>query len=180
MDQICLIKALHYNLEMKIFYTSTSLLFQSLSLLHGLSFLVLKLCSGQEIFPCLEDCSVGDLLPQSGPLSSTKYLSRHWKYIYKWCFRVKNYFQVTILIASFFVCLGFFRTTTSKRCMKILSAKWEILIMCVGLSKTSDWMVIPSTWAKHLMHTCVCPVCQLVTSSKIWQQPRLSYAVKNL
>lgn len=63
--------------------------------------------------------------------------------------------------------------------MKILSAKWEILLTCVRLSKTSDWMVIPSTWAKHLMHTCVYPVCQLVTSSKLWQQPRLSHAVRS-
>lgn len=177
-DQICLNKALHYNLEMKMLYTSTRLLFQSLSLLHGLSYTVLKLCSGQEIFPFLEDFSVGDLLPQSGPLGSSKYFSRYWRYIHKWCFRVKLYFQITILIASFFVCLFSFRTTTFKSCMKILSAKWEILLMCVGLSKTSDWMVIPSTWAKHLMHTCVCPVCQLVTSSKLWQQPRLSHAVR--
>lgn len=80
--------------------------------------------------------------------------------------------------SCFFVCLFPFRTTTFKKCMKILSAKWEILLMCVGLSKTSDWMVIPSTWAKHLMHTCVYPVCQLVTSSKLWQQPRLSHAVR--
>lgn len=77
-----------------------------------------------------------------------------------------------------FVCLFSFRTTTFKRCMKIPSAEWEILLMYAGLSKTSDWTVTPSTWAKHLMHTCVCPVCQLVTSSKLWQQPRLSYAIR--
>lgn len=72
----------------------------------------------------------------------------------------------------------FFRTTTFKRCTKTLSAKWKILLMYVGLLKTSDWMVIPSTWAKHLMHTCVYPVCQLVTSSKLWQKPILSYAIR--
>lgn len=73
--------------------------------------------------------------------------------------------------SSFVVCLFSFRTTTFKRCMKILSAKGEILLMCVGLLKTSGWMAIPSTWAKHLMLTCVYPVCQLVTSSKL-HQPR--------
>lgn len=98
-NQICLNMALLYNLEMKMLCTSTRLLLQSLSLLHGLSYLVLKFCIGQEIFPCLEDFSVDDLLPQSGSLSSSKYLSTHWKYIHKWCFRIKNYFQVTILIA---------------------------------------------------------------------------------
>ena len=72
----------------------------------------------------------------------------------------------------------FFRTTTFKRCMKTPSAKWKILLMYVGLLKTSDWTVIPSTWAKHLMHTCVYPVYQLVTSSKLWQKPILSYAIR--
>lgn len=76
---------------------------------------------------------------------------------------------------SFF---SFFRTTTFKRCTKTLSAKWKILLMYVGLLKTSDWTVIPSTWAKHLMHTCVYPVCQLVASSKFWQKPILSYTIR--
>lgn len=164
--QICLNMALHYNLEMKMLYTSTRLLLQNLSLIHGLSYLVLKLYIGQEMFPCLEDFSVDDLSPQSGPLSSNKYLSRHWKYVHKWCFRVKKLLSGNYSDSFFFVFLFSFRTTTFKRCMKILSAKWEILLMCVGLLKTSDWMVIPSTWAKHLTHTCVYPVCQLVTSSK--------------
>lgn len=74
--------------------------------------------------------------------------------------------------------LVFFRTTTFKRCTKTLSAKWKILLMYGGLLKTSDWTVIPSTWAEHLMHICVYPVCQLVTLCKLWQKPILSYAIR--
>lgn len=120
----------------------------------------------------LGDFSVDDLQWQSGLLGSNKCLSRHWKYIHKLFFK-------KMLSSNYSECLlVFFRTTTFKRCTKTLSAKWKILLMYVGLLKTSDWTVIPSTWAEHLMHICVYPVCQLVTSCKLWQKPILSYAIR--